>query len=293
MKKETQPAGIEEGGSQDQIMSNMVQETVDPEVKVNPIEREKSPARITRRASTKARKTELEKLLRARGLEMDYSGLSTTEDSAGDGDISGGDAVGESPPTPASSLDPATATATAAPVRSSSVKSPVVHATKKSKYKPSPLPMRVNKHVSLRTRTSVPSYSDTFHSRSKLSKTAENSTTSRSANVGENKGTKDINYENPTLVPGVIEVIFDRYPALHRLASARRGKKRGSNGVNKDFRKMPGIDVFVFLCRKAGSIGRNVAMKAGAENGVAGKSEGLIFLRRNVARTGTRVGVGV
>lgn len=264
-----------EEGSQDQMMSNVVQETIDPEVKVNAGGREKSPAQTTRGAPKKAKNIELEKLSRARGLEMDYSGVSTTEDSAGNGDISGGDIMGESPPTPTSSLDPVTA----APVGSSSVKSPVVHATKKSKSKLSPLPMRVNK----RNRTSVPSYSDSLRPRSKTSKTAETPTTSRSANAGENNDTKN------TLVPGAIEVIFDQYPALRRRANAKRGKKRGSNGASRDLRKMPCIDVFVFLCRKASIIGRNVAMKAGAENSVAGKSEGLIFLRRNVARSGARV----
>lgn len=284
IEKETKSVGIEEGEPQDQIMSNVVQETIDSEVKVNAGGREKSPAQTTLGAPTRVRKTELEKLLRARGLEVDYSGVSTSEDLAGDGDISGGDVVGESPPTPASSLDPTTA----APVASNSVKSPIVHTTKKSKSKPLRLPMRVNKHVSLRNRTRVPSYSDTFHSRSKSSKTAETSTTSRSTDAGKNKDTKDINHEIPLLVPGGIEVIFNRYPALRRLANAKGGKKRGSNGMRKDFRKMPAIDVFVFLCRKASSTGRNVTMKAGAENGVAGKSGGLIFLRRNAARAGLK-----
>lgn len=278
MRKETQLASAEEGGAaQDQIMPNIVQETVDPEVKVNTRNKRNSPTQITQAAPARKKRSELEKLLRARGLGVDGSGVFTTRHPAGDGDISGGDVVGESPQTP---------------VESGSVESPVLYTTKKSKST-THLPMRVNKTGSLRACTGVPSSSDSFYIGSKSSKAVAKTTTSRNAGSGEGGGMQGTDYETLSHVSGTTEVIFDRYPALCRLASAKRGKKRRSNGVGKDFRKIPGIDVFVFLCRKASISGCNVAVKAGAENCVAGRSKQLIFLRRNAAKVRARVRVSV
>lgn len=103
-----------------------------------------------------------------------------------------------------------------------------------------------------------------------------------------------INYEILPHIPGTTETIFDRYPTLHKLASAKRGKKGALTGVNRDASKGLDINRLIFLCRKASSIGgRNNTMKAGAENSVISGSKEPIFLRRNVARVQTRVGTGV
>lgn len=266
-------------------MSNMVQETVDPEVKVNARNKRSSPVQITQAAPARKKRSELEKLLCARGLEMDDSGVFTAQHPAGDGDIGGGDVVGESPPTPTSSLNPTTA----APEESGPVESPVLYTAKKSKST-THLPMRVNKTGLLQACTGVPSSSDSSHIGSRSSKAVAKMTASRNADSGGMQGT---NYETLSHESGTTEVIFNRYPALFWLAKAKRGKKRRSNGVGKDFRKIPGIDVFVFLCRKASISGCNVAVRAGAENCAVGRSKQLIFLRRNVAKVRARVRFGV
>lgn len=258
-------------------MANMVQETVDSEVKVNARNKRSSPVQIVE-APARKKRSELEKLLRARGLEMDDSGVFTAQHPAGDGDIGGGDVVGES--------------ATAAAEESGPVESPVLYTAKKSKST-THLPMRVNKTGLLRACTGVPSSSDSSHIGSKSSKAVAKMTASRNADSWENGGIQGTNYETLSHETGTTEVIFNRYPALFWLAKEKRGKKRRSNGVGKDFRKIPGIDVFVFLCRKASISGCNLAVRAGVENCAVGRSKQLIFLRRNVAKVRARVRFGV
>lgn len=250
-------------------MSGMVQETVDSEVKVNARNKRSSPVQIME-APTRKKRSELEKLLRARGLEMDDSGVFTAQHSAGDGDIE----------------------STTAPEESGPVESPVLYTAKKSKST-THLPMRVNKTGLLRACTGVPSSSDSSHIGSRSSKAVAKMTASRNADSGENGGIQGTNHETLSHETGTTEIIFNRYPALFWLAREKRGKKRRSNGVGKDFRKIPGIDVFVFLCRKASISGCNVAVRAGAENCAVGRSKQLIFLRRNVAKVRARVRFGV
>lgn len=278
MRKEIQPASevVEEEATQAQMMNNVAPETVDPETKGNAKRKRNPPTRITKAAPVKKTKSELEKLLLARGLSP---GAFIAEDFAGSAD---GDIPGKGPSIPTPPLDPVTT----APVESSSAKPPVAHATRKSKAKSAPLPVSVNKRVSLRVRASAPSSSENIQAGSK-SKTAVKPTASRNTDGGENQnlGASDHKLQH---IPGTTEVIFDRYPALRRAASVKRGKKRRSSGGGRDARKMPGMDVLVFLSRKASDNGQSRPMKAGAENGAVGGSGGLVFLRRNAARV--RVG---
>lgn len=283
MRKEIQPAyGVaEEEAARGQMMNIVAPETVDPETKGNAKSKRNSPARITKAAPVRKTKTELEKLLRARGLSP---GAFIAEDSAGSAHFSGGDVLGEGPSIPIPPFDPVTA----APVELSSAEPPVARTTKKSKAKSAPLPISVNKRASLRARANAPSSSENIHAGSKSSKTAVKTTTFRNTDGGGGRSLEASDHSLPH-IPGTTEVIFDRYPALRRAASTKKGKRQRSNG-GRDARKMPGMDVLVFLSRKASDNGQSGPMKAGAENGVAGGSGGLVFLRRNAARAGTRVG---
>lgn len=267
---------------EDRIVYNVVSETVDPETKGNAKNKRNPPTKLTEAAPVRKKGTGPDMLLRARGLD---SGVFIAEDSVGDPDVNGGHVPGEGSSIPTPPPDPATT----ALVESSSAESPVAYTTKKSKVKPSNMPISVNKRVSLRARTSASSSSENFHAVSKPSKTATNSTASRNPDGRKTQGVENTDYKMLSRVPGTTEVIFDRYPALRRAAGAKKGKRRRSSGGGKYVRKMPGMDVLVFLCRKASDNGHNRPMKAGAENGVASGSGGLVFLRRNTARVGTRV----
>lgn len=282
MKKEIQPVSevVEEAATQDQMMNDVAPETVDSETKGNAKRKRNPPARITKVAPVRKTRTEVEKLLRARGLSPSAFITEDLTDSA-DGDV-----PGEGPLIPTPPLGPVTT----APVESSSTESPVAHATKKSQAKSAPLPISVNKRVSLRVRASAPSSSENIHTRSKSSAIAAKPTASRNTDGGENQSLEVGAHRLPPHIPGTTEVIFNRYPALRRAANAKRGKKWRPSGGGRDARKMPGMDVLVFLSRKASDNGQNRPMKAGAENGAAGGGGRLVFLRRNAVRVGTQVG---
>lgn len=281
MRKEIQPVSevVEEAATQDQMMNNVAPETVDPETKGNAKRKRNPPARITKVAPVRKTRTEVERLLRARGLSPSAF---ITEDLAGSAD---GDVPGEGPLIPTPPLGPVTT----APVESSSAEPPVAHATKKSQAKSAPLSISVNKRVSLRVRANAPSSSENIHAGSKSSTTAVKPTASRNTDGGESQSLEVGAHRLPH-IPGTTEVIFDRYPALRRAASAKRGKKWRPSGGGRDARKMPGMDVLVFLSRKASNNGQNRPMKAGAENGAVGGGGRLVFLRRNAVRVGTQVG---
>lgn len=283
---------------EDQIMhTNVAPETIDPGNFSTKRNLQSDHPRKIAAAPKRRRTTETELLLRARGLSarelgaaMDDSGICIPEDvEEGDADVSvaggGGYMLDESLPIPIPAPNPVAA----ASMGPSSTERPVAHTKKRPKAK-----HPHTRRVSLRARTSVPSPPDSIHAVSNPPKSLNATarpTSSKDANCSLKKGGKNDNYKILPHVPGTTEVIFDRYPALRRLVVAKRGKKRMSGGAGKHFRKMPDMDKLVFLCKKASTIAQDNIMRVGAENGVVGGSGGLIFLRRNMVRAGTRVGV--
>lgn len=294
----TNTTEVEDGNVPGQVtIQGRIMQDVTPDSVAHNKRRIRDKGRFVKRknigiAAPKKRRSQLE-LLRMGGhaTEMGNLGVPMADVQGGDAEINSSDVVEDG----SLGFTVATATSTESSFAELLPSITIAQAAKGNRTKLQ-LPQPANKKTRFSSRTSIslPSSSTNSSTRSLKLPKPSNATVkpSKKTDAGEKEKIEwqKASYDILSHWPGITEVIFDRYPALHKLANAKRGKKRVSS-ANRNVRKMPDMKRLSLLCKKASDTA--VTVKAGAENSAIDGSGQLIFLRRNLPKMETQAGGGI